>query len=71
MLTNPQLERVSVLCTACDPPATVHVRVGIEIPDPYICTTCQKRALRRLENATSPWKGRMAHGSGKGGFNDE
>lgn len=55
-------DRVPVLCTTCDPPALVYVKRGALIPEPYICTVCQKRALRRLVNATEPHSGRLKHG---------
>jgi len=55
--------RIPVVCSVCDPPSTVYVLKGTVINDPYICTTCQLRALRRLERATNPYLGRLAHGT--------
>jgi hypothetical protein len=60
---NPDDGLIPVLCSTCDPPGVVYVQPGMEIPDPYICTVCQKRAMRRMDNATDPWAGRMQHGA--------
>lgn len=54
--------RIPVTCSTCDPPSVVYVLKGTVIDDPYICTTCQQRALKRLERATNPLLGRMSHG---------
>lgn len=51
-----------VICTTCDPPAVKEVPDDWEIADPYVCTVCQQRALKRLLRATDPLFGRMAHG---------
>lgn len=56
---------IPVTCSTCDPPSIVYVRKGTSIDEPYVCTVCQKRALRRMENATSPHVGRMKHGESK------
>lgn len=56
---------IPVICNVCDPPSTCYVKQGVEIPDPFICSTCQKRRMRRLENELFPWEERMKHGETK------
>lgn len=53
---------IEVTCYTCDPPSVCKVPEDWEIPDEYVCTVCQKRALRRIENATNPHVGRVKHG---------
>jgi hypothetical protein len=55
-------DRIPVLCATCDPPAVVYVVKGTVIAEPYVCTCCQQRALKRVQRATEPHHGRMKHG---------
>lgn len=50
-----------VWCITCE--HEVYVPAHWQISQPYICTLCQKRAQRRIENATEPWVGRVGHGA--------
>lgn len=62
---------VPVICAADpDDAHLVFVPPDWEITEPYICTLCQKRAQRRIENATEPWVGRVSHGASAKGAND-
>lgn len=53
---------VEVLCSACDPPSMVHVPKEWIISEPYICTCCMQRTLKRALRASEPLFGWMKHG---------